>query len=370
VPQNDIRFCTHAAVRLLRLREADSDAWLAVHLSEKRRFLAAEPVAALLVALMGPGRTINDTLDVSSHLGLDSSTSHQLFKFLVGNHLVVDEQDKSHLACLNRWSTWARFGWQEAYDYHLATYDYPFLDYSQDGNSIDEQRMRRYRHLEPEPERTKRFPNRLQSLQAPSCPAALAELRVPIAEALVPNSTSIQKPLTSEALLTLLSIAFGRLRETAIPDEPAIAPLIRKTSPSGGSRHPTEGYVVVHDVPELESGIYHYAVGASTLDQICGAMPLATLRDCAPGLFWAPFDPSALLILTTVFSRNMYRYREPRTFRTVFMDIGHVLGTIEVAARALGIRTYLQHGIRDDCVEKFIQTELLEEAVVYGVALA
>ena len=33
----------------------------------------------------------------------------------------------------------------------------------------------------------------------------------------------------------------------------------------------------------------------------------------------------------------MYRYREPRTFRTVHMDAGHIAATIRLTARSMGL---------------------------------
>lgn len=65
------------------------------------------------------------------------------------------------------------------------------------------------------------------------------------------------------------------------------------------------------------------------------------------GLYLAPFTPQALIVVTAVFARNMYRYREPRTFRTVFMDVGHLLGTFEMVASALGVRSFIHHAMNE-----------------------
>lgn len=57
-----------------------------------------------------------------------------------------------------------------------------------------------------------------------------------------------------------------------------------------------------------------------------------------------PFAPAAIIGIFTVFERNMYRYREPRTYRSVHLDAGHILGTVELLSRELGFRHFVQYG--------------------------
>jgi hypothetical protein len=51
----------------------------------------------------------------------------------------------------------------------------------------------------------------------------------------------------------------------------------------------------------------------------------------------------------------MYRYREPRTFRTVFTDAGHLLGTFEMVASALGVRSFVHHALNDMEIERMLK---------------
>jgi len=87
------------------------------------------------------------------------------------------------------------------------------------------------------------------------------------------------------------------------------------------------------------------------------------------GLYRASFKIKAVVILTSVFERNMFRYREPRTFRTIFLDAGHVAATVEIASRSLGINAYVQHGINDAWVENLLGLDSLREGVILGIAL-
>jgi hypothetical protein len=88
------------------------------------------------------------------------------------------------------------------------------------------------------------------------------------------------------------------------------------------------------------------------------------------GPFLAPFEPEAVLVITSVFTRNMYRYREPRTFRTVFLDAGHLIATADATAGSLGISTFFHHAVNDREVERELGISYLTEGVLAAIALA
>ncbi len=88
------------------------------------------------------------------------------------------------------------------------------------------------------------------------------------------------------------------------------------------------------------------------------------------GLFLSDWSPEALVVVTGVFARNMYRYREPRTLRTVFMDAGHLIGTLEMAAARVGVRSFVHHAVNDRAVEDLLGLNGLREGVIAGVGLA
>jgi len=112
---------------------------------------------------------------------------------------------------------------------------------------------------------------------------------------------------------------------------------------------------------------------AQALKRLCELPPADVLERMFAGPFRARldrnFEPAAVVILTSVFERNMFRYREPRTFRTILLDIGHVVFTLELACAALGLQFYPQHGVDDLAVERLLGLEGLDEGVMYAVAI-
>lgn len=129
---------------------------------------------------------------------------------------------------------------------------------------------------------------------------------------------------------TLLAIAFGK--RTEVPCTWTPVPLMRRTTPSGGSRHPTEGYLLAYHIPGLAAGWYHVQADPCKLVMI----NKATQEDNTI-LYSEQPHCAGRIILTSNFKRTMYRYREPRAFRVPHMDAGHLLTTIEILASELNI---------------------------------
>src|SRR5208337_5412177 len=67
-----------------------------------------------------------------------------------------------------------------------------------------------------------------------------------------------------EKFATLLELSFGVQQWEKIPKAGKFA---QKTSPSGGSLHPLEAYLMVRKVEGIAPGIYHYdATGRSLVE--------------------------------------------------------------------------------------------------------
>ena len=111
----------------------------------------------------------------------------------------------------------------------------------------------------------------------------------------------------------------------------------KRTSPSGGARHPFETYLVVQRVKGLEPGIYRYSgllhklVHVRTGNDFC-----EYLADYA----MQPFvkDSAVMFIWTVVPYRNEWRYIFTSA-REMAMDIGHYCENLYLAAESIGAGT-------------------------------
>jgi SagB-type dehydrogenase family enzyme len=166
-----------------------------------------------------------------------------------------------------------------------------------------------------------------------------------------------------ERLKYLLAITFGKQEEVNCPWSPV--PLMRRTSPSGGSRHPTEGYLLAYEIPGLQAGWYHVQADP------CALVMINLLDKEARSILLGEEQTSCMgmIILTSQFKRTMYRYREPRAFRVPHMDVGHMLTTIEWLGEELGISTHCYLHFDESYILCKLHASQLDEGVMAVVTI-
>lgn len=365
------RYRLNPAVRLLPPDSFGNRQWLAVDLVTKRRLAVGRHAVALCVLAAGPTTAAAAVDAVADYAGVDKEELSTTFRMLLDREILVAADPTEESRWVDELLTqWRAYGWAEAADHHLMTFDYPFHDYSADGWTRDRALMRTYRDAEFDGQRYKTVDRDLGlpgGLPAPRVTDVLPTLTADVTEVSGGHGAP-RRPGTLDvnALLRLMSAVFGILESKG--GGPGTAPFIRRTSPSGGARHPSEGYACVFDVPGIEAGWYHYSCGGDELRRVA-EQDTGRSERALFGARRAPFPVRAVLVMTSVFGRNMYRYREPRTFRTLFMDVGHLLTTTEIVGRATGISVFGQHGIDDAAIGDILRLAPDEEAPLLSVAL-
>jgi SagB-type dehydrogenase family enzyme len=143
-----------------------------------------------------------------------------------------------------------------------------------------------------------------------------------------------------------------------------------KTSPSGGSRHPGEVYLVALRVEGLESGIYHYQCKDNQLARLSVKVsPRLASAYCADQPYCA--NAAALFIMTAVFARTMWKYSRARAYRIVLLETGHLCQTFCLTATRLGLAPFSTAALRDSVIERDLGIDGVSESVLYvaGVGL-
>lgn len=173
--------------------------------------------------------------------------------------------------------------------------------------------------------------------------------------------------------------ARGKVRAAADFD------VLKRTSPSGGGLHPTEAYVLVQRVKGLARGLYHYRGG----DHALQPMPLpatAAAAVAAPengdalaqlarvavgGQSWFA-GAHALVILAPRFGRSFWKYRNhPKAYRVAILDVGHLSQSLQIAATALGLGSFVTAAINEVDIERALGLDGFEESpmAVCGVGI-
>ena len=130
-----------------------------------------------------------------------------------------------------------------------------------------------------------------------------------------------------------------------------------RSNPSSGNLHPTEGYVVLPKIDELDltAGLYHYAPKEHGLE-LRAEFPAESVA-----LLLAPFPSGAFLFgLTSVHWREAWKYGE-RAFRYCNHDVGHAIGTARIAAATLGWNMVLLDGVDQDIVAMLLGADRKED---------
>lgn len=193
--------------------------------------------------------------------------------------------------------------------YQLAVFDYDFFDYSDQGwRERDAHLMLAYGKSEKPPDNFASRKGRVHRLSGAGsqCPEEDNSLKAAVAKA-----------------LRLSLCAIGE-----IPGHP-YGPWLRRTSPSGGARHPTEAVLL------LPVGRIGLGRGAYYFDGRTEA--LIAVRD---GRYDESLDALSRdeigVLLTSRVERAMWRYREPRALRPVVIDAGHIALTMALVLGEMG----------------------------------
>jgi SagB-type dehydrogenase family enzyme len=251
---------------------------------------------------------------------------------------------------------WDEFSWAEARTYHQATRDYPFIQMDRPSAfAQDARRMHEYRDEGP-------APPVYQHLGGDDV------LELPRPRAGEPHDEWLQNMTTAdrrgrEGLGLLLDVCFGKRGQIAIADG---SRCLLKSIPSGGARHPTEVFLAIFEVDGVEAGIYHYDVEHHRLERVRGGQHRDAFADATLDLF-AKYEspPDAALVFTSRVERAMWRYRDPRSFRAILVDVGHGVMAYRHVARMLGFRTYAYQKMRDREVAELLRINRVAQPPLY-----
>jgi SagB-type dehydrogenase family enzyme len=103
-----------------------------------------------------------------------------------------------------------------------------------------------------------------------------------------------------------------------------------RCNPSSGNLHPTEGYLIVGELPGLAGGVYHYVSRDHCLEHRC------SLSGVAHADLTAALSPNGFLVgMSSIHWREAWKYGE-RAFRYCQHDVGHAIASVLLAAATLG----------------------------------
>jgi SagB-type dehydrogenase family enzyme len=170
------------------------------------------------------------------------------------------------------------------------------------------------------------------------------------------------EPVEMSQLAVALELTFGIQGWVNVP---GLGKAAMKTSPSGGSLHPIEAYVLAMNVRGLRRGIYHYNAGAHLLEKLGEAISRKELQRDLGHQHW--FSGAAFVILlTAAFGRTQWKYDFARVYRGVLIEAGHLCQTFCLTATWLGLAPFCTIAFADTKWESRLGIDGIGESVIYA----
>ncbi|MEE4195405.1 MAG: SagB/ThcOx family dehydrogenase [Anaerolineae bacterium] len=137
----------------------------------------------------------------------------------------------------------------------------------------------------------------------------------------------------------------------------------KRTSPSGGARHPFETYLVVQRVEGLVPGIYRYSGLRNQLmlvkagDDYCQYLGENAMQGFVK-------NSAVIFIWTIIPYRHEWRYMFTSA-KPCAMDMGHYCQNLYLAAESIGAGTCAMASYRQDVVDELLEVDGEEEFTIY-----
>lgn len=144
--------------------------------------------------------------------------------------------------------------------------------------------------------------------------------------------------------------------------------MLKKNSPSGGSLHPTEVYLLIIKVKGIKSGIYHYNVKTHSLCPINSGYSEPESRKIAnkfsAGQLYTG-DAHVLFLFTTRYYRNLWKYQQhSKSYSVMIRDAAHLCQNLYLISAELGLGAFTAA-----CNTKNIEEELGIDGFREGVTM-
>ncbi len=211
------------------------------------------------------------------------------------------------------------------------------------------------------------LPGEIIALPAPELDALK---RMPFWEALITRRTCREFHATSIGLVqlaTALWATFGAVHGAERADllEYGLMPVgYRRTSPSGGSLHPSEPYLVALRVDGLEPGIYHYRSRMHALTRVAPALEPGRLGAllCAQGF---AEDLAYGIFVVSRFDKLWWKYPHSRAYRVALLDIGCLVQTFQLTCAAQGLQSWPTGYFVDHAINRLLALDEARHSIMF-----
>jgi len=326
------------------------DGGLRVRDFRTRRETPLRPEHVLLLDFFGKPRRPTTAAEVAFSASRTSSLIRRLTRSGV---LVSEAEGRRRAALLKLWKN--NLG---AAHFHGAIRDTPYLQRMDAIRTYLRERVAE----EKRPPSFKRYRSRFRRPLLEPDTAELASTALgTVLDARRTVRSFSRQPVPFDDFAAVLGGTWG---QTGWFSDRIVGRLLTKTSPSSGSLHSIECYVLVWNVRGLGKGLYHYDVASDELRRLrSGDFRRHAVR-AASGQSWIQTG-AFLCVMAPVFTRNLWKYPWDRAYRSIWLDAGHLAQTFSLLATARGLGPFTTAAIQDSYIERLIGLDGVTEFPIY-----
>jgi SagB-type dehydrogenase family enzyme len=316
-----------------------------------RQRITADAIICEILQFCSEWRSLRE---VESHLKKYSKSSLRETLNQLWLHGLLARSDKKcdpRVKLMDTWNAWN----PAAGFFHFSTKDQQFDEDS--WTSI--RTLQKYAKSHPMPVPVKEY-RRAPGIELPRADSATEFPRV-LKERRTWRKYSAD-PVPLEALAATLELTFGIQSWAEIP---GLGRASMKTSPSGGSLHPVEAYVLARRVKGLRQGIYHYNAAQHSLEWLRSGIPKQDLQRSLGHQHWFA-DTAFLVLMTAVFGRTRWKYDFARVYRAILLEAGHLCQTFCLTATWQGLAPFCTIALADTKWESLLGIDGITESVIYA----
>jgi SagB-type dehydrogenase family enzyme len=170
-------------------------------------------------------------------------------------------------------------------------------------------------------------------------------------------------PLDQAQIARLLYFSAGIVRHRKYPG----GEIFFRAAACTGALYHIDVYVVCGALPDLEAGVYHFGAHDFALRRLRAGDHRAVVA-AAAGEEPATANASAILVFTSTFWRNAWKYRT-RAYRHAYWDDGTLLANLLALAAAVHLPARVVLGFDDDETNRLLDLDAGREVAISLLAL-
>jgi SagB-type dehydrogenase family enzyme len=144
--------------------------------------------------------------------------------------------------------------------------------------------------------------------------------------------------------------------------------LYLRAAPSAGGLYPAEVYIVSGGTPLLPAGLYNYHPRNHVLVQFWSDRHVWDILQSACFQHPALNETRIAIVTTAIFYRSAWRYQD-RAYRRIFLDTGHLLGNIKLAAALNDFHPHFIGGFEDEALNQLFYLDMEKEGAIAVVPI-